>query len=81
MDVKKQTNLLQTYQRVYENTKNINDKCKDEDKQFKQAVHDREVGLARFQNETLKERNKFSDALQASTISKNLILIPFNRIK
>ena len=66
-DVRKQTNLIKGYQNIYENTKIINDH---EDSLYKKAVHDREVGLARFQNETLKERNKFSDALQASTLSK-----------
>ena len=69
-DVRKQTNLITGYQNIYENTKIINDHCNDEDSLYKKAVHDREVGLARFQNETLKERNKFSDALQASTLSK-----------
>ncbi|MCQ2817221.1 MAG: hypothetical protein MJ252_08155 [archaeon] len=47
----------------------------DEDKLYIHALHDREAKLEYYQKEQAKERNKFSDALQANTMSKKIFYL------
>lgn len=79
-DVYQKSNLLQTYHKVYEETKLINDNCTIEDKTFKKNIHDKEKTLMDYRTQALKERNKISDSLQTATLSKKLMfVILFNR--
>lgn len=80
-DVKKQTDLLANYQSAYNYSQGLNSVISDEDKLYKAALHDREVKLMDYQKEQIKEKTKFSDALQGNVTKTSIIAkdkVPIN---
>ncbi len=67
-----QKNLLNNYRNGYEISKSLNEKAFNEDRKFKQQVHDREFAIGQYQKLIAKERSKFSDMLE-SNLKKKII--------
>ena len=61
-----QKNLLNNYRNGYEISKSLNEKAFNEDRNFKQKVHDREFAIGQYQKLIAKERSKFSDMLESN---------------
>ena len=66
-----QKNLLNNYRNGYEISKSLNEKAFNEDRKFKQQVHDREFAIGQYQKLIAKERSKFSYMLEINLKKKN----------
>ena len=69
----KRTKLVNTYDKNFDKLKQIHEVCNDEDYNFKKSLHDREMKVANIQKAKIKEKHKYSDALQDT--SKSIIII------